>query len=171
MFKFLINMLKILVVGFLVLVIGVYIMYKNDTKNDKTITSKESTSEVKKIDTGNIYDDIESELKQQQRVKEVLVTEESTIIKINAIDGLTKKIIVKQLLKDVANNITLTEKLSKENNVKSSENITVECYMILSNNGTSENVKVLQINKEQGIYKEAMVLPIIQKEYNDEINK
>ena len=48
MFKFLINMLKILVVGFLVLVIGVYIMYKNDTKNDKTITSKESTSEVKK---------------------------------------------------------------------------------------------------------------------------
>ena len=171
MFKFLINMLKILVVGFLVLVIGVYIMYKNDTKNDKTITSKESTSEVKKIDTGNIYDDIESELKQQQRVKEVLVTEESTIIKINAIDGLTKKIIVKQLLKDVANNITLTEKLSKENNVKSSENITVECYMILSNNGTSENVKVLQINKEQGIYKEAVVLPMIQKEYNDEINK
>ena len=171
MFKFLINMLKILVVGFLVLVIGVYIMYKNDTKNDKTITSKESTSEVKKIDTGNIYDDIESELKQQQRVKEVLVTEESTIIKINAIDGLTKKIIVKQLLKDVANNIALTEKLSKENNVKSSENITVKCYMILSNNGTSENVKVLQINKEQGIYKEAMVLPIIQKEYNEEINK
>ena len=99
------------------------------------------------------------------------MTEESTIIKINAIDGLTKKIIVKQLLKDVANNIALTEKLSKENNVKSSENITVECYINLSNNGTSENVKVLQINKEQGIYKEAMALPIIQKEYNEEINK
>ena len=168
MFKFLINiMLKILVVGFLVL----YIMYKNDTKDNKTTTSEKSTSEVKKIDTGNIYDDIESELKQQQRVKEVLVTEESTIIKINAIDGLTKKIIVKQLLKDVADNITLTEKLSKENNVKSYENITVECYMILSNNGTTESVKVLQINKEQGIYKEAIVLPIIQKEYNEEINK
>ena len=171
MFKFLINMLKILVVGFLVLVIGIYIMYKTDTNDNKTTTSKESTSEVKKIDTGNVYDNIESELKQQQRVKEVLVTEESTIIKINAIDGLTKKIIVKQLLKDVANNITLTEKLSKENNVKSSENITVECYMILSNNGTSENVKVLQINKEQGIYKETFILPVIQKEYNDEINK
>lgn len=168
MFKFLINiMLKTLVVGFLVL----YIMYKNDTKDNKTTTSEKSTSEVKKIDTGNIYDDIESELKQQQRVKEVLVTEESTIIKINAIDGLTKKIIVKQLLKDVADNITLTEKLSKENNVKSYENITVECYMILSNNGTTESVKVLQINKEQGIYKEAIVLPIIQKEYNEEINK
>ena len=171
MFKFLINVLKILVVGFLILVIGVYVMYKTDTKDNKTTTSKESTSEVKKIDTGNVYDNIESELKQQQRVKEVLVTEESTTIKINAIDGLTKKIIVKQLLKDVANNITLTEKLSKENNVKSSGNITVECYMILSNNGTSENIKVLQINKEQGIYKEAFVLPIIQKEYNDEINK
>ena len=171
MFKFLINMLKILVVGFLVLVIGIYIMYKTDTNDNKTTTSKESTSEVKKIDTGNVYDNIESELKQQQRVKEVLVTEESTIIKINAIDGLTKKNIVKQLLKDVANNITLTEKLSKENNVKSSENITVECYMILSNNGTSENVKVLQINKEQGIYKETFILPVIQKEYNDEINK
>ena len=168
MFKFLINiMLKTLVVGFLVL----YIMYKNDTKDNKTTTSEKSTSEVKKIDTGNIYDDIESELKQQQRVKEVLVTEESTIIKINAIDGLTKKIIVKQLLKDVADNITLTEKLSKENNVKSYENITVEYYMILSNNGTTESVKVLQINKEQGIYKEAIVLPIIQKEYNEEINK
>lgn len=168
MFKFLINiMLKTLVVGFLVL----YIMYKNDTKDNKTTTSEKSTSEAKKIDTGNIYDDIESELKQQQRVKEVLVTEESTIIKINAIDGLTKKIIVKQLLKDVADNITLTEKLSKENNVKSYENITVECYMILSNNGTTESVKVLQINKEQGIYKEAIVLPIIQKEYNEEINK
>lgn len=171
MFKFLINMLKILVVGFLVLIIAVYIMYKTDTKDNKTTTSEKSTSEVKKIDTGNAYDNIETELKQQQRIKEVLVTEESTIIKINAIDGLTKKIIVKQLLKDVADNITLTEKLSKENNVKSYENITVECYMILSNNGTTESVKGLQINKEQGIYKEAIVLPIIQKEYNEEINK
>ena len=169
MLKFIINMLKIFIVAFLVLVVTTYLMYKTDTKDHTTTTLKSSTLEVKKIDTGNVYDNIELELKQQQRIKEVLVTEESTIIKINAIDGLIKKIIVKNLLKDVADNIALTEKLSKENNVKSSENITIECYMILSNNGVSENVKVLQINKEQGVYKEAIVLPIIQKEYNEEI--